>query len=98
MAQHVRSVPQPGIEPAPFRQQGTSRVMTTGLPGKSLFLRSETRDSPSAAAFSRCCRSFPASGSFLMSQRFVSDGQSIGASASASEGEMVGIASLTLWT
>ena len=34
--------------------------------------------------FSSCLQSFPASGSFLMSQRFTSGGQSIGASASAS--------------
>ena len=34
--------------------------------------------------FSSCLQSFPASGSFLMSQLFASSGQSIGASASAS--------------
>ena len=34
--------------------------------------------------FSSCLQSFPASGSFLMSQFFVSGGQSIGVSASAS--------------
>ena len=34
--------------------------------------------------FSFCPQSFPASGSFLMSRLFTSDGQSIGASASAS--------------
>ena len=34
--------------------------------------------------FSSCLQSFPASGSFPMSQFFASDGQSIGASASAS--------------
>ena len=34
--------------------------------------------------FSSCLQSFPASGSFLMSQLFASGGQSIGASASAS--------------
>ena len=34
--------------------------------------------------FSTCLQSFPASGSFLMSQFFVSGGQSIGVSASAS--------------
>ena len=34
--------------------------------------------------FSSCLQSFPESGSFLMSQLFASDGQSIGASASAS--------------
>ena len=36
------------------------------------------------APFSSCLQSFPASGSFAMSQLFTSDGQSIGASASAS--------------
>ena len=40
--------------------------------------------SPSVITFSFCLQSFPASGSFLMSQRFVSGGQSIGTSASAS--------------
>ena len=34
--------------------------------------------------FSSCLQSFPASGSFLVNQRFTSDGQSIGVSASAS--------------
>ena len=38
----------------------------------------------SAALFSFCLQSFPASGSFPVSQLFASDGQSIGASASAS--------------
>ena len=40
--------------------------------------------SSSVALFSFCLRSFPASGSFPMSQLFASSGQSIGASASAS--------------
>ena len=40
--------------------------------------------SSSVNPFSSCLQSFPASGSFLMSQLFASDGQSIGASASAS--------------
>ena len=40
--------------------------------------------SSSVAPFSSCLQSFPASGSFLMSWLFVSDGQSIGASASTS--------------
>ena len=40
--------------------------------------------SSSVIPFSFCLQSFPASGSFLMSQFFASDGQSIGASASAS--------------
>ena len=40
--------------------------------------------SPSVVPFSPCLQSFPASGSFLMSQLFTSGGQSIGASASAS--------------
>ena len=37
----------------------------------------------SVIPFSSCLQSFPASGSFLMSQLFASGGQSIGASASA---------------
>ena len=40
--------------------------------------------SSSVVSFSSCLQSFPALGSFLMSQLFVSGGQSIGASASAS--------------
>ena len=40
--------------------------------------------SSSVISFSSCLQSFPASGSFLMSQLFSSDGQSIGASTSAS--------------
>ena len=40
--------------------------------------------SSSAVPFSSCLQSFPASGSFPMSQFFTSGGQSIGASASAS--------------
>ena len=40
--------------------------------------------SSSVVPFSSCVQSFPASGSFLMKQLFTSDGQSIGASASAS--------------
>ena len=40
--------------------------------------------SSSVVPFSSCLQSFPASGSFLMSQLFTSDGRRIGASASAS--------------
>ena len=40
--------------------------------------------SSSVIPFSSCFQSFPASGSFLMSQLFASGGQSIGASAAAS--------------
>ena len=40
--------------------------------------------SSSVVPFSSCLQSFPASGSFLMSQLFTSGGQSIGASASIS--------------
>ena len=40
--------------------------------------------SSSVIPFSSCLQSFPASGSFLMSQLFTSGGQSIGVSASAS--------------
>ena len=40
--------------------------------------------SPSVIPFSSCLQSFPASGSFLMSQLFASRGQSIGVSASTS--------------
>ena len=40
--------------------------------------------SSTIAPFSSCCQSFPASGSFSLSQIFASDGQSIGTSTSAS--------------
>ena len=40
--------------------------------------------SSSVVPFSSCLQSFPASGSFLMSQLFTSDGQNIGVSASTS--------------
>ena len=40
--------------------------------------------SSSVVSFSSCLQSFPASGSFLMSQLFTSGGQSLGVSASAS--------------
>ena len=39
---------------------------------------------PLSPSFSSCLQSFPASGSFLMSQFFASGGQSVGVSASAS--------------
>ena len=41
-----------------------------------------TRISSSVISFSSCLQSFPTSGSFLMSQLFISSGQSIGASVS----------------
>ena len=44
----------------------------------------ESLMSSSVVPFSSCFQSFPASGSFQMSQFFASDGQSIGVSASAS--------------
>ena len=45
--------------------------------------------SSSVVPFSSCLQSFPASGSFPMNQFFVSDGQSIGVSASASVLSMI---------
>ena len=45
--------------------------------------------SSSVTLFSSCPQSFPASGSFPMSWLFISDGQSIGASASASALPMI---------
>ena len=47
-------------------------------------LSSTKHKTSSVAPFSSCLQSFPASGSFPMSQFFASGGQSIGASASAS--------------
>ena len=59
----------------------------------------------SVVPFSCCLKSFPASGSFLMSQLLVSGGQSIGASASASVPPMniqgwspLGSTGLILWS
>ena len=49
--------------------------------------------SSSVIPFSSCLQSFPASGSFLMSQFFASSGQSIGVSASASVLPMKGLIS-----
>ena len=48
------------------------------------FISIESMMSSSVVPFSSCFQSFPASGSFQMSQFFASDGQSIGVSASAS--------------
>ena len=47
--------------------------------------------SSSLIPFSSCLQSFPASGSFLMSQFFVSGGQSIGASALSPSNEYSGL-------
>ena len=53
---------------------------------KLMFIGSVTPSTISSSVihFSSCLQSFPASGSFLMSQFFASGGQSIGVSASAS--------------
>ena len=52
--------------------------------------------SSSVVPFSSCLQSFPASGSFLMSQLFASGGQSIGVSASASVSEYSGLISFRM--
>ena len=52
--------------------------------------------SSSVVPFSSHLQSFPASGSFLMSQFFTSSGQSIGASASASSNEHSGLSSFRM--
>ena len=59
---------------------------TPGVPPNSCPLSRWCRPtiSSSVLPFSSCCESFPASGSFQMSQLFTSGGQSIGVSASAS--------------
>ena len=70
-------------------------LLHTGLPCPSLFPRVCSNSCPlslwchptissSVAPFSSCPQSFPASGSFPVSQFFTSGGQSTGASASAS--------------
>ena len=51
---------------------------------ESYGLQGDPTISSSVIPFSSCLQSFPASGSFLMSQFFVSSGQSIGISASTS--------------
>ena len=65
--------------------------LSTGLYSDSspLSQRCYLNISSSAAPFSSCPQSFPASGSFPMSRLFASGGQSIGASASASVLPMV---------
>ena len=51
---------------------------------RPLSQRCQPTISSSVIPFSSCLQSFPSSGSFQMSQFFASDGQTIGASASAS--------------
>ena len=51
---------------------------------KPMSIESVTPSNPSVVPLSSCIQSFPATGSFLMSQFFASGGQNIGASASAS--------------
>ena len=58
--------------------------LSPGVGSNSSRLRCYLSISPSAAPFSSCPQSFPASGSFPMSRLFTSGGQSIRASASAS--------------
>ena len=58
--------------------------LTPGVHPDSCLLRRHTSVSSSVIPFSSCPQSFPASGSFQMSQVFASGGQSIGVSASAS--------------
>ena len=64
------------------------RIPGTGEPGGLPSLGSHRVGHPTISSsvipFSSCLQSFPASGSFPMSQLFTSGGQSIGASASAS--------------
>ena len=52
--------------------------------------------SSSVVPFSSCLQSFPASGSFLMSQFFTSDGQSVGASASVLPNKYSGLISFRI--
>ena len=52
--------------------------------------------SSSVVPFSSCPQSYPASGSFPVSQFFISGGQSIGASASASSSEYSGLISFRM--
>ena len=72
----------------PRELQHTRPPCPSPAPGAYSNMRSSSRwchstVSPSVIPFSSCLKSFPASGSFLMSQFFASGGQSIGASASA---------------
>ena len=59
-------------------------LATTILDSFSLFYLPNTTISSSVVPFSSCPQSFPASGSFPMSQLFASSGQSTGVSASIS--------------
>ena len=70
-------------------------LQQTRLPGPSLIPRAYSNSCPlsrwyhptissSVTPFSFCLQSFPASGSFLMSQLFISGGQRIGVPSSAS--------------
>ena len=66
----------PGLHPLP-----TPRVCSDSRPSSQWW---HPTISSSVIPFSSCLQSFPASGSFPMSQFFASGGQSIGASASSS--------------
>ena len=71
--------------PCPSPTHETLRLMSIKSVMLSIIISSHIHAiSSSAVPFSTCLQSFPASGSFPMSQFFASSGQSIGLSASAS--------------
>ena len=85
----VSSVVQWCLTLRPCESQHARPPCPSPTPGVDSNLRPSSRwchpdISPSVITFSSCPQSFPASGSFLLSQFFASGGQSIGASASVS--------------
>ena len=69
-----------GVPQGEERENGAEKLFETIVTENFSKIRQETKIVP----FSSCLQSFPVSGSFPMSQFFVSDCQSIGVSASAS--------------
>ena len=82
--------PQPARPPCP---SPTTRVYSNSCP---LSWWCHPTISSSVVPFFSCLQSFPASGSFPMSQFFASAGQSIGASASVYSNEYLGLISIRI--
>ena len=70
--------------PCAARQASLSFTVSWRCSNSCLMSQCHTAISSSVISFSSCLRSFPASGSFLVSRLFASGGQSTGVSASAS--------------
>ena len=65
------------------REWQTTSVFLSWEPHELIIIGSQTNSALRCCPFSSCHQTFPASGAFLMSQFFASDGQSIGVSSSA---------------